>query len=243
MRAAEVGDLPAVAAIYAPYVERTVVTFETEPPDAAAWAARFAAVHARCGFREVGRLERVGFKHGRRVDTVLMQREPGDAATPAFIPAQRGDQAPGRDGLGLREEQRRLDQLHLEDLVVVLPDADEVDPRVHGNAEARGHDVHRGPRRPDWAGVAAWSGCWPPRRTGRRPPGPGQDDALVGRVAVLAAEEDQRPLAVDGDRVDERLDQHRLPAALQAPDVGGRGLALVRAVGARRPGCRRRRPA
>ena len=31
-------------------------------------------LHARCGFREVGRLERVGFKHGRWVDTVLMQR-------------------------------------------------------------------------------------------------------------------------------------------------------------------------
>jgi L-amino acid N-acyltransferase YncA len=159
VRAADVGDLPAVAAIYAPYVERTVATFETEPPDAAAWAARFDAVtgrglpflvaesggdvvgytyagpwkdraayrhtvedaiylapgargrglgrtllealldacadagvhqvvavvadtgdptstrlHARCGFREVGRLERVGFKHGRWVDTVLMQR-------------------------------------------------------------------------------------------------------------------------------------------------------------------------
>jgi len=159
VRAAEAGDLPAVAAIYAPYVERTVITFETEPPDAGAWAARFDAVtarglpflvaesggavvgyayagpwkeraayrhtvedaiylapgatgrgigralldtllracanagvqqvvaviadsgdpastrlHTRCGFREVGRLERVGFKHGRWVDTVLMQR-------------------------------------------------------------------------------------------------------------------------------------------------------------------------
>jgi phosphinothricin acetyltransferase len=159
VRVAEHGDLPAIAAIYAPYVERTVITFETEPPDVAAWAARLDAVaerglpflvaesegdvvgyaytgpwkersayrhtvedaiylatestgrgvgrillnallqacaaagvqqvvavvadsgdpastqlHARCGFREVGRLERVGFKHGRWVDTVLMQR-------------------------------------------------------------------------------------------------------------------------------------------------------------------------
>ena len=152
-------DLPVIAAIYAPYVERTVVTFETEPPDVAAWTGRFDAVavrglpflvaeegggvvgyayagpwkeraayrhtvedaiylspgstgrgvgrvlldtlleactaagvrqvvaviadsgdpasarlHTRCGFREVGRLERVGWKHGRWVDTVLMQR-------------------------------------------------------------------------------------------------------------------------------------------------------------------------
>ena len=159
VRAADRDDLPAVAAIYAPYVAHTVITFETEPPDGAAWATRFDAVaeralpflvaesggevvgyayvgpwkeraayrhtvedaiylapgstgrgggrllldalleaataagveqvvaviadagdpasvrlHARCGFREVGRLERVGFKHGRWVDTVLMQR-------------------------------------------------------------------------------------------------------------------------------------------------------------------------
>ena len=33
-------------------------------------------LHARCGFREVGRLERVGFKHGQWVDTVLMQGRP-----------------------------------------------------------------------------------------------------------------------------------------------------------------------
>ncbi len=159
VRAAARSDLPAIAAIYAPYVARTVITFETEPPDAATWAKRFDAVtarglpflvaesggavagyayagpwkeraayrytvenaiyldpaatgrgigrvllaslldacatagvrqvvaviadagdpasmrlHTRCGFREVGRLERVGFKHGRWLDTVLMQR-------------------------------------------------------------------------------------------------------------------------------------------------------------------------
>ena len=159
VRAADRADLAAVAAIYAPYVAQTVITFETEPPDGTAWAARFDAVaarglpflvaeaggevvgyayagpwkeraayrhtvedaiylapgstgrgigrllldalltacatagvrqvvavvadpgdpasvrlHARCAFREVGRLERVGFKHGRWADTVLMQR-------------------------------------------------------------------------------------------------------------------------------------------------------------------------
>jgi phosphinothricin acetyltransferase len=159
VRAAACSDLPAIAAIYAPYVAHTVITFETEPPDAATWTTRFDAItarglpflvaesggavagyayagpwkeraayrytvenaiyldpaatgrgigrvllaslldacatagvrqvvaviadagdpasmrlHTRCGFREVGRLERVGFKHGRWVDTVLMQR-------------------------------------------------------------------------------------------------------------------------------------------------------------------------
>jgi phosphinothricin acetyltransferase len=154
-----VRDLPAVAAIYAPYVRDSVITFETEPPDPVAWEKRFDAVvsrglpflvaesagevvgyayagpwkeraayrhtvenaiylapekrgrgvgavlleallkkcaeagvrqvvaviadtghpasmrlHARSGFRHVGRLEQVGFKHGRWIDTVLMQR-------------------------------------------------------------------------------------------------------------------------------------------------------------------------
>jgi Acetyltransferase (GNAT) domain len=47
IRRAEPDDLPAVAAIYAQYVERTVVTFETAVPDAAAWRRRFDEVVAR----------------------------------------------------------------------------------------------------------------------------------------------------------------------------------------------------
>ncbi len=35
------------------------------------------ALHRSCGFRLVGTLEAVGFKHGRWVDTVLMQRALG----------------------------------------------------------------------------------------------------------------------------------------------------------------------
>ena len=161
VRPAGPAALPAVAASYGPYAAGSVITFETEPPDAASWRERFDGVaarglpflvaqaetgddvvgyayagpwkeraayrhtvenaiylapqarsrgvgrvlldalgtacaevgvrqviaviadtgdpasvrlHARCGFREVGRLEGVGFKHGRWVDTVLMQR-------------------------------------------------------------------------------------------------------------------------------------------------------------------------
>ncbi|MFJ4290369.1 GNAT family N-acetyltransferase [Cupriavidus sp. NPDC089707] len=39
------------------------------------------AVHERLGFRTVGRLEAVGFKHGQWIDTVLMQRGLGPGAT------------------------------------------------------------------------------------------------------------------------------------------------------------------
>lgn len=41
-----------------------------------------AALHRRCGFVEVGRLTGVGAKHGRRLDTLLMQRAL-DGARPA----------------------------------------------------------------------------------------------------------------------------------------------------------------
>jgi phosphinothricin acetyltransferase len=35
------------------------------------------ALHGRLGFEPAGRLRRVGYKHGRWLDTVLMQRELG----------------------------------------------------------------------------------------------------------------------------------------------------------------------
>lgn len=160
MKAGSVADLPAVAEIYAHYVEQSVVTFELESPDQREWGRRFAAIteaglpflvaeiggeiagyaycspwkprpayrrtvensiylapdvtgrglggrlldellvaareadvrevvaviadagpesasphlHRRHGFAEVGRLTGVGFKHGRWIDTLLMQR-------------------------------------------------------------------------------------------------------------------------------------------------------------------------
>jgi L-amino acid N-acyltransferase YncA len=43
------------------------------------------AVHARAGFTHIGTVRAVGFKHGRWLDTVLMQRALGSgAATPPF---------------------------------------------------------------------------------------------------------------------------------------------------------------
>jgi L-amino acid N-acyltransferase YncA len=43
------------------------------------------AVHAACGFRLIGNFQSIGFKHGRWLDTVLMQRAlgSGDASPPA----------------------------------------------------------------------------------------------------------------------------------------------------------------
>ncbi|MDT5298034.1 MAG: hypothetical protein QOG79_1276 [Mycobacterium sp.] len=158
-RGATPADLDAIAEIYAHYVATSVATFELDPPDAAEWRRRFAAItdaglpflvterdgaiagygycgpwksrpayratvedsvyvapsaigkgcgtelvrdlldacsaagvreviaviadtgdpasvelHRRCGFVDAGRLTRVGFKHGRYVDTLLLQR-------------------------------------------------------------------------------------------------------------------------------------------------------------------------
>ena len=39
------------------------------------------ALHAACGFRDIGTFETVGFKFGRWLDTVLMQRALGPGAT------------------------------------------------------------------------------------------------------------------------------------------------------------------
>src|SRR3954470_19252313 len=45
VRPATLEDAAACAAIYAPYVTYTAVSFETEPPDAAEFASRIAAAH------------------------------------------------------------------------------------------------------------------------------------------------------------------------------------------------------
>ncbi|WP_436127853.1 N-acetyltransferase family protein [Acidovorax sp. LjRoot117] len=56
------------------------------------------ALHARMGFERIGALRSVGFKKGRWLDTVLMQRPlgAGDGALPARAP---GGAAPGTRGV------------------------------------------------------------------------------------------------------------------------------------------------
>lgn len=46
VRAAAVDDLPAIAAIYAHYVESTAITFDLEAPTGAAWLARWESARA-----------------------------------------------------------------------------------------------------------------------------------------------------------------------------------------------------
>ena len=48
-------------------------------------------LHARFGFRMIGTIEAVGFKHGRWVDSVLMQRALGEGA--GTLPERRADGA------------------------------------------------------------------------------------------------------------------------------------------------------
>ena len=45
------------------------------------------AVHRACGFEESGLLKATGFKHGRWLDTALMQRQLGEGATSEPDPA------------------------------------------------------------------------------------------------------------------------------------------------------------
>ncbi|WP_312871721.1 GNAT family N-acetyltransferase [Amycolatopsis acididurans] len=46
------------------------------------------ALHHRRGFVDAGRLRNVGFKHGRRLDTVLMQRSLGQSNSAGSVPSQ-----------------------------------------------------------------------------------------------------------------------------------------------------------
>ena len=45
--------------------------------------AASVAVHAACGFRLIGTFQSIGYKHGRWLDTVLMQRALGSSDTAA----------------------------------------------------------------------------------------------------------------------------------------------------------------
>ncbi|MDT7710588.1 MAG: hypothetical protein QOG20_6195 [Pseudonocardiales bacterium] len=55
-------DAGVCAAIYAPYVTDTAITFETDPPDADALRARIAAAHAWVVAEDAGRV--VGYAYG-----------------------------------------------------------------------------------------------------------------------------------------------------------------------------------
>jgi phosphinothricin acetyltransferase len=54
------------------------------------------ALHIRCGFRQVGLMPAVGYKFGRWIDSVRMQRAlgPGDRSAPAELPAARSANPP-----------------------------------------------------------------------------------------------------------------------------------------------------
>src|SRR4051794_40594791 len=56
VRPATLEDAAACAAIYAPYVTDTAVSFETEPPDAAEFASRIAAAHDWLVIEDCGRV-------------------------------------------------------------------------------------------------------------------------------------------------------------------------------------------
>ncbi|WP_213881863.1 GNAT family N-acetyltransferase [Pseudomonas sp. dw_358] len=54
-------------------------------------------LHERLGFRKVGVFESVGFKHGRWLDTVLMQRSLGDGAASTPCRTELAREADARD--------------------------------------------------------------------------------------------------------------------------------------------------
>ncbi|WP_234897483.1 GNAT family N-acetyltransferase [Mycolicibacterium vanbaalenii] len=72
-------DIDAIGAIYSKYVASGVATFEVVAPDREELLRRFGAVtsrtlHRQRGFTDAGRLAAVAFKHGKWLDTLLLQR-------------------------------------------------------------------------------------------------------------------------------------------------------------------------
>lgn len=66
VRPATVADAAACAAIYAPYVRDTTITFETEPPTTAEMAARlasYASTHAWLVYERAGVVEAYAYGH------------------------------------------------------------------------------------------------------------------------------------------------------------------------------------
>jgi phosphinothricin acetyltransferase len=63
IRDATSGDAAACAALYAPYVTDTVVSFETEPPDTAEMARRIAGAHAWFVLEENGHIAGYAYAH------------------------------------------------------------------------------------------------------------------------------------------------------------------------------------
>jgi L-amino acid N-acyltransferase YncA len=63
IRDATSGDAAACAALYAPYVTDTVITFEDEPPDTAEMARRIAGAHAWFVLEENGHIAGYAYAH------------------------------------------------------------------------------------------------------------------------------------------------------------------------------------
>ena len=72
IRKGTVDDLSQVCEIYNYYVRNSVVTFDLEPLTLEDW--RSVKLHEAYGFKHQGHLGKVGFKFGRWLGTVLMQK-------------------------------------------------------------------------------------------------------------------------------------------------------------------------
>ena len=92
IRPATEADIPSIAAIYGHHVTHGLASFELEligECERRGFRQMIAVVgdsgnassiglHAACGFERVGMLRAVGYKFGRWVDSVFMQRAIGD---------------------------------------------------------------------------------------------------------------------------------------------------------------------
>ena len=100
IRLAREADVPAMLAIYAPYVTDTTITFEYEVPTQQAFLERFRkitgentrslAFHQKLGYRFAGELKTSGYKFGRWLSVFWLEKQLQIVENPIGFPTKWG---------------------------------------------------------------------------------------------------------------------------------------------------------
>jgi L-amino acid N-acyltransferase YncA len=170
IRPARMEDAAAIAAIYAPFVHETAITFEIDAPDADAIAARIARTTARFPFLVAERGgEVVGYAYAGR----YRRRAAYDWVCESAIYVARGRE---RGGIGQTLYEALLDDLTERGYVTVVavitvPNRQSTGFHAALGFEDRGIQRGIGFKHGRWHDVGFWQLDLAPRRAAPAPPG------------------------------------------------------------------------
>ncbi len=155
IRSATAGDAEAVAALYAWYVENTVITFEVDPPSAAEMARRIEGVLTTHEWLVLERgSELLGFAYASR----FRERAAYAFATESTIYLRHGLEGRGLGGPLYTELVRRTFARGYRHLVGAIALPNEPSVRLHERLGFRkaGHLVRIGHKHGLWIDVGSW---------------------------------------------------------------------------------------